>query len=113
MRLSHSWIVPPVNAVQPGRELKLSQRPGTEDASNDPFSSRLAPAPGGEVTGGEVTGGTGGEDTASTLTLNGDDAELVLPAASVAFALRLCVPVDSWDVATLQAPIALAFAVPI
>ena len=37
----------------------------------------------------------------------------MLPAASVALAVKLCVPPDNWDVATLQAPLAFAFAVPI
>ena len=79
LRLFHSSIVPPVNAVQPGMELKPAQRPdASEDASNEPFTSRFAPVAGGVVTGGEVTGGdvTGGEVAASTLKLNADDAEL-------------------------------------
>ena len=100
LRLFHNSIVPPVKAVQPGIELKPAQLfAATEEASNDPFTNRFVPPVGGAV-------------VASTLMLNRDDAVLTLPATSVALAVKLCVPADSSVVATLQAPLAFAFAVP-
>ena len=98
LSLFHKSIVPPVNAAQPGTELNLPQWcPPRCDPSDDPV------------------GGLGslGDAGASTLRLNGDAAVLVLPAASVAVAVKLCVPVDSLAVVRFQAPLAFALAVPI
>ena len=44
--------------------------------------------------------------------LSGDDTALVFPAASVAVAVRACVPIDSGEVVTVQLPVALVVVVP-
>ncbi len=50
--------------------------------------------------------------TVSTVTLSALEVPLTLPAASVAVVVRLCVPLASWPVVKLQAPVPLAVAVP-
>src|SRR5262245_60652054 len=58
-----------------------------------------------------ITGAVGA--AASTVTDRADEAAPVLPAASVAVAVKLCAPLASAAVARLHAPLALALAVPI
>ena len=43
---------------------------------------------------------------------SGNDTALVLPATSVAVAVRLCAPVDSGEVIAVQLPVALVVVVP-
>ena len=50
--------------------------------------------------------------TVSTVTFSAPEAPLTLPARSVAVAVRLWVPLASWPVVRLQAPVPFAVAVP-
>jgi hypothetical protein len=58
----------------------------TDVASNDPFTKKFSPF---------GVGDDGDASAAPTFTVNSDDAELVLPAASVAVAVKLWVAFDN------------------
>src|SRR5215510_3972238 len=87
-----------------------------------PVNVRMAgsvmPSPTSPVSGEKevmvgTAGGWGEELVVSIVTLSTEDAALVLPAASVAVAVKLCAPFGSAAVVKVHAPLLFAVVVPI